>query len=164
MWNLVAAGKQIMRAADCKKLAEKPEGIFRQAPNSPVYGTGEFYMPESRRPLFFCCLNFTKNSYSDRCSKTYFVLSVILTFVIIWYIILNNAIKAANFVKKDDIFTVSLLLFQNFIYLSYSSGRKSCIRNRCRSFRCAAHNYILEVDNSRCGMPSNAVLEHTVTP
>ena len=34
MWNLVAAGKQIMRAADCKKLAEKPEGIFRQAQES----------------------------------------------------------------------------------------------------------------------------------
>ena len=31
VWNLFAAGEQIMRAADCKNLAEKPEGVFRQA-------------------------------------------------------------------------------------------------------------------------------------
>ena len=31
VWNLFAYGEQIMRAADCKKLAEKPEGVFRQA-------------------------------------------------------------------------------------------------------------------------------------
>ena len=31
VWNLFTAGKQIMRAADCNKLAEKPEGVFRQA-------------------------------------------------------------------------------------------------------------------------------------
>jgi hypothetical protein len=31
VWNLFANSEQIMRAADCKKLAEKPEGIFRQA-------------------------------------------------------------------------------------------------------------------------------------
>ena len=30
VWNLFTAGKQIMRAADCNKLAEKPEGVFRQ--------------------------------------------------------------------------------------------------------------------------------------
>jgi len=28
---LFANSEQIMRAADCKKLAEKPEGFFRQA-------------------------------------------------------------------------------------------------------------------------------------
>ena len=28
VWNLFTAGKQIMRATDCKKLAEKPEGFF----------------------------------------------------------------------------------------------------------------------------------------
>ena len=32
VWNLYAKGVQIMRAADCKKLAESPEGDFRQAP------------------------------------------------------------------------------------------------------------------------------------
>ena len=31
VWNLSACGRQIMRAADCKKLAEKAEGLFRQA-------------------------------------------------------------------------------------------------------------------------------------
>ena len=31
VWNLYAKGVQIMRVADCKKLAEKPEGVFRQA-------------------------------------------------------------------------------------------------------------------------------------
>ena len=31
MWNLFANGEQIMRAADCKKMAESPEGVFRQA-------------------------------------------------------------------------------------------------------------------------------------
>ena len=30
VWNLSAYGRQIMRAADCKKLAEKAEGLFRQ--------------------------------------------------------------------------------------------------------------------------------------
>jgi len=31
VWNLFVVDEQIMRAADCKKLAEKPEGVFRQA-------------------------------------------------------------------------------------------------------------------------------------
>ncbi|MDY2558461.1 MAG: hypothetical protein SOW29_08970, partial [Candidatus Faecousia sp.] len=31
VWNLFAYGEQIMRAADCKILAEKPEGVLRQA-------------------------------------------------------------------------------------------------------------------------------------
>jgi hypothetical protein len=31
VWNLFTNGEQIMRAADCKRLAEKPEGVFRQA-------------------------------------------------------------------------------------------------------------------------------------
>ena len=31
VWNLSAIGRQIMRAADCKILAEKPGGVFRQA-------------------------------------------------------------------------------------------------------------------------------------
>ena len=30
VWNLLADGEQIMRAADCKKLEEKPDGIFLQ--------------------------------------------------------------------------------------------------------------------------------------
>ena len=30
-----------MRAADCKKLAEKPEGVFRQTKASPVRLTGD---------------------------------------------------------------------------------------------------------------------------
>ena len=30
VWNLFANGEQIMRAADCKNLSEKPEGVFRQ--------------------------------------------------------------------------------------------------------------------------------------
>ena len=36
VWNLFAYGEQIMRAADCKKLAEKPEGVFRQALAAPT--------------------------------------------------------------------------------------------------------------------------------
>ena len=32
-----------MRAADCRKLAEKPEGVFRQAQNSLYCGTGSFF-------------------------------------------------------------------------------------------------------------------------
>ena len=36
VWNLSAIGRQIMRAADCKELAEKPEGVFRQAPGTPI--------------------------------------------------------------------------------------------------------------------------------
>ena len=28
VWNLSAAGRQIVRAADCKPLSEKPEGVF----------------------------------------------------------------------------------------------------------------------------------------
>ena len=31
MWNLFANGEQIMHAADCKKLAESPEGDFRHS-------------------------------------------------------------------------------------------------------------------------------------
>ena len=31
VWNLSAISRQIMRAADCKELAESPEGDFRQA-------------------------------------------------------------------------------------------------------------------------------------
>ena len=31
VWNLSAKGREIMRAADCKKLAKKPAGFFRQA-------------------------------------------------------------------------------------------------------------------------------------
>ena len=31
VWNLFAEGEQIMRATDCKKLAESPEGDFRHA-------------------------------------------------------------------------------------------------------------------------------------
>ena len=31
VWNLFGMDEQIMRAADCRKLAEKPEGVFRQA-------------------------------------------------------------------------------------------------------------------------------------
>jgi len=30
VWNLSFTKGQIMRAADCRYLAEKPEGIFRQ--------------------------------------------------------------------------------------------------------------------------------------
>jgi len=30
VWNLYAKGVQILRAADCKKLAESPAGDFRQ--------------------------------------------------------------------------------------------------------------------------------------
>jgi len=36
VWNLSAECGQIMRVADCKKLAEKPEGFFRQAQVRPV--------------------------------------------------------------------------------------------------------------------------------
>ena len=42
VWNLFAAGKQIMRAADCKKLAEKPEGVFdklKRQKNLPLFVT-----------------------------------------------------------------------------------------------------------------------------
>ena len=38
VWNLYAKGVQIMRAAECKKLAEKPEGLFRQAKRLPEKG------------------------------------------------------------------------------------------------------------------------------
>jgi len=31
VWNLFAIGEQIMRAAGCKNLAEKPKGVFRHA-------------------------------------------------------------------------------------------------------------------------------------
>ena len=31
VWNLSAKGRQIMRAADCKKLEKKPAGVFLQA-------------------------------------------------------------------------------------------------------------------------------------
>ena len=31
VWNLSAISRQMMRAADCKELAESPEGDFRQA-------------------------------------------------------------------------------------------------------------------------------------
>ena len=33
VWNLSPVGGQIMRAADCKNLAESPEGVFRQSEN-----------------------------------------------------------------------------------------------------------------------------------
>ena len=31
VWNLFAKGEQIMRAADCKILSEKPNGLFQYA-------------------------------------------------------------------------------------------------------------------------------------
>ena len=31
VWNLFPIGGQIMRAADCKPLSEKPKGVFRQS-------------------------------------------------------------------------------------------------------------------------------------
>ena len=34
VWNLSAISRQMMRAADCKELAESPEGDFRQAPGA----------------------------------------------------------------------------------------------------------------------------------
>ena len=34
MWNLFAIGEQILRVADCKILAENPEGFFRLAEKS----------------------------------------------------------------------------------------------------------------------------------
>ncbi len=37
VWNLFAYSEQIMREADCKILAEKPKGLFRQAQTTP-YG------------------------------------------------------------------------------------------------------------------------------
>ena len=44
VWNLFATGKQIMRAADCKRLAEKPEGVFRQAKKSQDVSPAIFVM------------------------------------------------------------------------------------------------------------------------
>ena len=35
VWNLSVKDRQIMRAADCKELAEKAEGLFRQAKALP---------------------------------------------------------------------------------------------------------------------------------
>ena len=45
VWNLSAISRQMMRAADCKELAESPEGDFRQA-QIPGFRTGDlrFYM------------------------------------------------------------------------------------------------------------------------
>ena len=42
VWNLFVNCEQILRAADCKNLAEKPEGIFRQTQASPNFGRGLF--------------------------------------------------------------------------------------------------------------------------
>ena len=36
VWNLSAISRQMMRAADCKELAESPEGDFRQARVHPM--------------------------------------------------------------------------------------------------------------------------------
>ena len=38
VWNLFANDKQILRAADCKKMSESPEGDFRQAVAPPNGG------------------------------------------------------------------------------------------------------------------------------
>ena len=45
VWNLFANGEQIMRAADCKKLAEKAEGLFRQAQQAPHIAAPVFIDP-----------------------------------------------------------------------------------------------------------------------
>ena len=37
MWNLFVYDEQIMHAADCKELAEKAEGLFRQAKKPLTY-------------------------------------------------------------------------------------------------------------------------------
>ena len=42
VWNLSAISRQMMRAADCKELAESPEGDFRQAQTPVPNGTGVF--------------------------------------------------------------------------------------------------------------------------
>ena len=34
--EFVCLGRQIMRAADCKRLAENPEGVFRQTKGTPT--------------------------------------------------------------------------------------------------------------------------------
>jgi hypothetical protein len=44
VWNLSAFGRQIMRAADCKELAEKPEGVFRQAQKPAVVADSWFIL------------------------------------------------------------------------------------------------------------------------
>ena len=49
VWNLFAYGEQIMRAADCKNLAEKPEGVFRQAQASPDERPGSVVISKGRR-------------------------------------------------------------------------------------------------------------------
>ena len=50
VWNLVAIGKQIMREADCKRLAEKPEGIFRQDKAACSLEQAVFVYMEKRMP------------------------------------------------------------------------------------------------------------------
>ena len=44
VWNLSAFGRQIMRAADCKELEEKPEGVFRQAQKPAVVADSWFIL------------------------------------------------------------------------------------------------------------------------
>jgi len=51
VWNLFAIGEQIMRAADCKKLAESPEGVFRQA-QGPVLAYRALFLLIMRIVLF----------------------------------------------------------------------------------------------------------------
>ena len=51
VWNLYAFGVQIMRAADCKKLSKKPNGLFRQAQRGPMGRVFLISRFRRRRPL-----------------------------------------------------------------------------------------------------------------
>ena len=44
VWNLSAISRQMMRAADCKELAESPEGDFRQAQRTDTKRYRFFFM------------------------------------------------------------------------------------------------------------------------
>ena len=50
VWNLTANYRQIMHAADCKELAENPEGIFPQA-QMPAYRLAFFLYSVGMHPI-----------------------------------------------------------------------------------------------------------------
>ena len=51
VWNLFGMDEQIMRAADCRKLAEKPEGVFRQAQCRTEFSVRHFAYSVLPNPL-----------------------------------------------------------------------------------------------------------------
>ena len=53
VWNLFVGNEQIMRAADCNYLAEKPEGIFRQAQAPPIPAV--FLSADESNPCISSC-------------------------------------------------------------------------------------------------------------